>query len=346
MDRLMKKILDASGISGSEEEIAAIMREELAARCDEARIDPFGNVIARKGKGGPKVMIAAHMDEIGLMVKHVSKEGFISFIKVGGIDDRVLLAQRVVIKAAAGDILGIIGTKPPHLQKEEEKAKPVKYEDMFIDAGFPSREAALRKLEIGDPIVFEASAGVLGGDLMYGKAVDDRIGCYALIKLAERLAAPGEYYLVATTQEEVGLKGARTSSFAIDPDYAIAIDVTMGGDTPAMRERESSLKLGQGVAVTLIEASGRGVIVSAAMRRLLIDAAKRHKIAYQVDVIEGGMTDGAMIYMNRSGIPTAVLSIPTRYIHAPTGVFSMRDVDAAVELAFRAAAALAGKKKR
>ncbi len=335
MDPLLKRIIEAAGISGYEKEIAHIMCNELKKSCDEVKVDSFGNVIARKGRGKKKIMLAAHMDEIGFMVKHITKEGYIYFIKVGGIDDRVLPAQRVVIKSKKGDCVGIIGTKPPHLQKEEDKKKPLKYEDMFIDIGCSSIEEAKKRVEVGDVAIFEPNSGVLNGKLYYGKAVDDRIGCYALIKIMEKLKVDAEIYAVATGQEEVGLKGARTAAFNVSPDYAIVIDTTIAGDTPLITERESSLKLGEGVAITIIEASGRGVIVNEKIKDLLMDTARKNKIKYQVDVIDGGVTDGAMIYMNKEGVPTGVLSIPTRYIHSPTGVFNIDDVDAATKLTIK-----------
>ena len=341
MDPLLKRIIEAAGISGYEKEIAHIMCNELKKSCDEVKVDSFGNVIARKGRGKKKIMLAAHMDEIGFMVKHITKEGYIYFIKVGGIDDRVLPAQRVIIKAKKGDCVGVIGTKPPHLQKEEDKKQPLKYEDMFIDIGCSSIEEAKKKVEIGDVAIFEPNSGVLNGKLYYGKAVDDRIGCYALIKIMEKLKVDAEIYAVATGQEEVGLKGARTAAFNVSPDYAIVIDTTIAGDTPLITERESSLKLGEGVAITIIEASGRGVIVNEKIKDLLIDTAKKNKIKYQVDVIDGGVTDGAMIYMNKEGVPTGVLSIPTRYIHSPTGVFHIDDLDSAAKLTIKAIEQLA-----
>ena len=344
MDALLKRMIEASGIPGYESEIARIMQGEFKKSCDEVSIDDFGNVIARKGKGKKKIMIAAHMDEVGLMVKHITKEGYINFIKVGGIDDRVLPAQRVVVKSKKGDLIGLIGTKPPHLQKDEERKQPLKYEDMFIDIGCKNKEETEKKVEIGDAVIFEPNSGILNGKLYYGKAIDDRIGCFALIRIMEKLrttAGGAELYAVATGQEEVGLKGARTSAFRIDPDFAIAVDTTIAGDTPQITERESSLKLGGGVAITIIEASGRGVIVNEKIKDLLINTAKANKIKYQIDVIEGGMTDGAMIYMNREGVPTGVLSIPTRYIHSPTGVFNIDDVNSAVELTVKAVQRLA-----
>jgi endoglucanase len=341
MDALLKRIIESAGISGYEKEIALIMSGELKKTCDEVRTDNFGNVIAKKGKGKTKIMLAAHMDEVGLMVKFITKEGYLNFIKVGGIDDRVLPAQRVIVKAKQGDCLGIIGAKPPHLQSEEDRKKPLKHEDMFIDIGAKNQADAQKRVAIGDIAVFEPNAGTLNGKLYYGKAIDNRIGCYVLLKIMEKLNVGAHVYAVATGQEEVGLKGARTSAFGINPDYAIAIDTNIAGDTPQVTERESSLKLGEGVGVTIIEASGRGVIVSEKMRNLFIETAKKNKIKYQIAVIEGGMTDGAIIYMNQAGVETGVLSIPTRYIHSPTGVFSMDDVDAGVKLAVKAVERLA-----
>ncbi len=335
MDSLLKKILDASGVSGYEKEIAEIMKQELKKSCPEVIIDNFGNVIAKKGKGKKKIMLAAHMDEVGFLVKHINKEGFIHFIKVGGIDDRILLGQRVSIKTKKGNIRGIIGAKPPHLLKDEEAKRLVKYEDMFIDIGCKNKEEAQKKVEIADSIVFDADAGNLNANLYYGKAIDNRVGCYALIKIMEKLKVAAEVYAVATVQEEVGLKGARTSSFKINPDFAIAIDTTVAGDTPGIKETESALKLGEGVAITIIEASGRGVIVNEKVKELFIETAKASNIKYQIDVIEGGMTDGAIIYMNREGIHTGVLSIPTRYIHSSTGVFNLKDLESAVDLAVK-----------
>lgn len=335
MDSLLKKIIESAGIPGYESEVARLMFNEFKKVSADVHIDSFGNVIARKGKGKKKIMLAAHMDEVGLLVKHISKEGFISFIKVGGIDDRILPAQRVIIKAKKGDVFGIIGSKPPHLQKEEDRKQPLKYENMFIDIGCQAKEEVQKRVEVGDAVIFEPNSGVLNGKLYYGKAVDDRVGCYALIKIFEKIKAPAEIYAVATAQEEVGLKGARTSSFKINPDFAIALDTTVAGDTPQIQERESALKLGAGVAITLIEACGRGMIVNERIKNILIESARANKIKYQIDVIDGGMTDGAMIYMNREGVPTGVLSVPSRYIHSATGVFHIDDVSAAIDLAIK-----------
>jgi len=342
MDKLLKEILEASGISGYEKEITAIMVRELKKSCDEVHVDSIGNVIAKKGKGKKKIMLAAHMDEIGLMVKYISKDGFISFIKVGGIDDRVLVAQRVIVKGKKGDRVGLIGTKPPHLQSDDDRKRPLKYEDMFIDIGARSKDEAHEMgVSVGDVIIFEPNAGVLNKDLYYGKAIDNRVSCYALIEIMKKVKNGAQVFGVATTQEEVGLKGARVGAYGINPDYAIALDTNLAGDTPQVKEQESPLKLGEGTGITILEAAGRGVIVSEFMRNTLLDVAKKNKIKHQVAVIEGGMTDGAILYMNQSGVHTGVLTVPTRYIHAPTGVFSKHDLDAQIELAVKAVEALA-----
>jgi len=334
---LLERLCKTSGISGFENEVQEIMKKEFAKVCDEVEIDNFGNVIAKKGKGKKKVMIAAHMDEIGLLVKFIEKNGFLRFVKIGGIDDRVLLQQRVIVKSKKGDVLGIIGAKPPHLQKEEERKKVIKHTELFIDIGAKDDKEAKNMVEVGDPIILEPNFGKLSKDIYFGKAIDDRLGCYALIEIMKQIdIKESTIYAVATTQEEVGLKGAGVSAFKINPDHAIAIDVTIAGDTPNIKEKESNLKLGKGPAITIVEASGRGVITHPKIREILIKIAKEKNIPYQIDVIEGGMTDGAIIYKTRSGIPTGVVSIPTRYIHGPTGVFSMDDLNNTIKLVVNA----------
>ncbi len=335
MDKLLKELLMSPGISGYEESVAKIMEREFKKSCDSVKIDNFGNVTAKKGKGTKKIMIAAHMDEIGLAVKYVNNEGFIYFIKIGGIADMVLPGQRVIIKNQKGDVCGIIGTKPPHLQSPEEKKQVITHDNMFIDIGSSSKEETLKRVEIGDEIIFEPNAGILNGDIYYGKAVDNRAGCYAMLKIMEKLSVDSEVYAVATAQEEVGLKGAKTSSFCVNPDFALIIDTTIAGDVPGIEDKVSSLKLGHGIAITMIEASGRGTIVNNKIRKLMINTAKANNIKYQIDIIDGGVTDGSVIHTNREGILTGILSIPTRYLHASSSVFNIKDLESAVELAVK-----------
>ncbi|MBN2014968.1 MAG: M42 family metallopeptidase [Candidatus Altiarchaeota archaeon] len=335
---LLKQLCEAAGISGYEKNVAEVMKRELAKTCDKVEIDGFGNIIATKGKGKTTIMIAAHMDEIGLMVKHIDEKGFLNFIKIGGIDDRVLIDQRVNIRTKKGDICGIVGSKPPHLQKEEEKKKIVKHDELFIDIGAKDQREAQKMVEVGDPVIFEPNFGQLTKEVYYGKAIDNRLGCYILLKVMEGIPKniKSRIYAVGTVQEEVGLKGARVSAFKLNPDYAFAVDTTIAGDTPNIKKTESSLKIGHGPAITITEASGRGVITHPRLREFLTKTAKKYKIPYQVDVLEGGMTDGAVIYLTREGIPTGVVSIASRYIHGATGVFNMKDVENAIRLLTKA----------
>ncbi|MDR2067235.1 MAG: M42 family metallopeptidase [Endomicrobium sp.] len=340
MDNLLESLLLSDGISGYEENVAKIITNHLSKVCNSITTDNFGNVIGKFGNGNKKIMIAAHMDEIGMAVKHVSEKGYIYFIKVGGINDSILPGKIVkIINKEGKQITGVIGTKPPHLMTDEEAKQPIKHTNMFIDIGLSSKKAVLETIEIGDQIIFEPNAGVLNGDFYYGKAADNRISCYAMIKVMEKISKingfNAQVFACATAQEEVGLKGAKTSSFSINPDFALIIDTTVAGDMPGIEEKVSSLKLGEGVAITIIEASGRGTIVPQKARQLIIETAIENKIQHQIDVIDGGMTDGAIIYTNREGILTGILSIPTRYIHAPTSVFNIKDINSAVDLAVK-----------
>lgn len=336
MDALFEKLCKAHGVSGFEDDVREIMRKEFENYCDNVETDSFGNLIARKGSGKLKIMLAAHMDEIGLMVKHITKEGYISFVKIGGVDDRILLNRNVVIKAknSNNNVFGVIGSKPPHLEKKEDKEKVLKHDELFIDIGAKNEKEAKKRVSIGDTISFEPTFGNLSKNLYYGKAIDDRVGCYILLKIMEKIpkGIKNEIYAVGTAQEEIGLKGARVSAFKINPNYAFAIDVTIAGDTPQIKETESSLKLGKGPSITITEASGSGVVTHPKIRNFLIKTAKKYKIPYQEDILEGGITDGAIIYLTREGIPTGVVSVPSRYIHGPVGVFNANDVNNLIKL--------------
>jgi endoglucanase len=340
MEKLLKDLLMSDGVSGYEENVAKIMTAALSKSCESVEIDNFGNIIGKSGRGEKKIMIAAHMDEIGMIVKHINEKGFIYFIKIGGINDSILPGKTVKIINKKGEhITGIIGTKPPHLMTSEEAKRPINHDNMFIDVGLSSKDEVLKVADIGDQIIFEPAAGILNGDFYYGKAADNRISCYAMVKVMETLAKSKdlgvEIYACATVQEEVGLKGGKTSSFKVNPDFALVIDTTVAGDVPGIEEKVSALKLGKGVAITMIEASGRGTIVPQKVRKLMLEITHENNIPHQIDIIDGGMTDGAVIYTNREGILTGILSIPTRYIHAPVSVFNIKDVNSAIDLAVK-----------
>ncbi|MFH0861315.1 MAG: M42 family metallopeptidase [Candidatus Altiarchaeota archaeon] len=331
---LLSKLCNASGISGFESEVTNIMKRELSKASEEVIADSFGNIIARKGEGKTKIMLTAHMDEIGLMVKHISKEGFLSFIKIGGIDDRILINQRVVVSGKKGEVVGIIGSKPPHLQKDEERKKLIKHDELFIDIGADSEKEAAKLVSVGDPVIFYPNFGQLNKNIYYGKAIDDRLGCYIMVEIMKKLpkSLDATVYAVGTAQEEVGLKGARVSAYRLAPDYAIALDTTIAGGTPSIKETESNLKIGKGPAITITEAGGRGVVTHPKVKEILLSTAKKGKIPYQIDVLEGGMTDAAIIYLTREGIPSGSVSVPVRYIHSPSAVFDIRDVNNTIKL--------------
>jgi endoglucanase len=330
MKQLLEKLSNAYGVTGYEDEIRGMMAKELG-RVSEVEEDRFGNVIGKKGSGSPKIMLAAHMDEVGLLVKHVDENGFIKFIKMGGIDDEILPGRALKILTEKKQLPATIGFKPPHLKKEEEEKKKVKYEDLYIDTGL-DKETAQKEIQVGDPVVFDSKFFDLGENVM-GKAFDNRIGCAVLIEVMKQLKGfHGTVYGVATTQEEVGLKGARTSAYKLDPDYALSLDTTIAGDTPDIAKHESTIGMGKGPCITVVESSGRGMVPSPRVKKLLIQCAKDAGIPYQLDAWKAGMTDAAIIYMTREGVPSGGICVPARYIHSPHSIANIKDMQDAVKL--------------
>lgn len=328
---VIKRLCEAHATPGCEDEVRGIIARELGEY--EQSIDKLGNLIVRKGEGKKKLMLASHMDEIGLMVKHIDKQGFIRFTTLGGFFDQTLLNQRVIIHTKKGRVYGVIGSKPPHLMKEEERKKVVEYKDMFIDIGAGKKEEVEKAgVRIGDYITFDRDFKELINGFITGKAFDDRLGCYVLIEVLKKANPKVELYGVATVQEEVGLKGARTSAFKIYPDYAIAIDVTTTGDYPGVREEESGVKLGKGPTISIVDAKGRGLISHPKVRELLIETAEELNIPYQLEVGEGGTTDATAIHLTKEGVPSGVVSIPTRYIHSPVEVAKLEDIENTIKL--------------
>jgi putative aminopeptidase FrvX len=333
----LEKLSNASGVAGREDEVKDLMKKFLKPYVDEIHEDKLGNVITiKKGKkDSPKVMFAAHMDEIGLLVKTISNEGFLQFTKIGGIDDRILLAQKVIVYTEKGPLYGIIGSKPPHIQKEEERKKVLTYDELFIDVG-AGNEAEARKMgvKIGDPIGFDIKFAQVGKNTVIGKAFDDRAGCAVMIEAMKHLEKTEcTVYAVGTVQEEVGLRGATTAAFGIYPDVGIAIDATIAGDTPGVRESEAPIKLKKGPSLTVAD---YGLITHPKVLRLLIDAAEENKIAYQLETGLAGSTDAARISLTREGVPSGTISIPTRYIHNPTSLLNLKDAEDCAKLAVAA----------
>jgi putative aminopeptidase FrvX len=266
-----------------------------------------------------------------LMVKTITKEGFVQFAKMGGIDDRILLAQNVIIHTQEGPLQGIIGSKPPHIQKEEERKKIVTYDNLFIDIGAENlKDANKMGVKIGDPISFDVKYSEIGKELVTGKAFDDRVGCAIMIETLKQMKNPDcTIYAVGTVQEEVGLRGAATATFGVDPDVGIALDVTVAGDVPGVKEFDTSLKMGKGPVLTVADS---GLITHPKILRLLMDTAEENKIAFQLETGLPGTTDAARMSLTRQGVPSGTVSIAVRYIHSPTGMLSLKDAENSAKL--------------
>ncbi len=329
----LEKLSNACGVTGRESEVRELMIRLMTPYTDEIVVDKLENVIAiKKGKSAaPKIMLAAHMDEVGLMVKTITKDGFLQFTKMGGIDDRILPAQKVTIYSRKGIFPGIIGSKPPHIQKEEERKKIIAFDELFIDIGAESKEdATAMGVAVGDPVGFDIKYVPLGRDIVIGKAFDNRAGCVTMVE-ALKLMEKTDYTVcaVGTVQEEVGLRGAATAAFGVDPDLAIALDVTIAGDVPGVREFDTSVKMGKGPALTI---SDSGLITHPKVLRWLLDTAEEEKIPFQLETGLLGSTDAARISITRQGIPSGNISIPTRYIHSPVGMLCLKDIENSAKL--------------
>ncbi len=317
----LRSISNETGISGYETRVAQLVKDEFSKYCDSVSVDKLGNVIAlRKGKGKGKIMFAAHIDEIGLMAKCVDEDGFLRFTSVGGYDQRVLMSQEVIVHGKE-KLFGVIGLKPPHLSTPEDKDKAVKFDDLAIDLGLP-KEKAEELVKPGDLICLNMSMVELQGDMLSGKAFDDRAGVAALLvcmKSLESFSHDMDVYYVATTQEEVGLHGAKVSSYTIQPDVAIAIDVGFGR-TPDLKEYES-IELSKGPAIA------KGPNMHPAVFEGLRDVAKDNNLCHQIEVIHGySGTDAMELQIAGIGVASGLLSIPLKYMHTCVETISFKDV--------------------
>jgi endoglucanase len=334
----LEKLSNACGVTGNEAPVRELLTQLMGPYVDEVIVDRLENVIAvKKGKQGkPKIMLAAHMDEVGLMVKTVTKEGFLQFSKIGGIDDRILPAQKVVVHTKNGGAYqGVIGSKPPHIQKEEERRKVLAFDDLFIDIGAESKKAVEKMgITVGNPVAFDIKHVALNKSMVMGKAFDNRAGCLVMVETLKRLGETDcTVCAVGTVQEEAGLRGAGTAAFGVDPDVALALDVTVAGDVPGVREYDTSVRTGKGPALTV---SDSGLITHPKILRWLLDTAEEEKITIQLESGLMGSTDAARISLTRQGIPSGAISIPTRYIHSPTTMLNIQDIENSVKLAVAA----------
>jgi putative aminopeptidase FrvX len=334
-ETMLKELTEASGVSGYEGPVRGIIRRYLSEIGDISH-DKLGSLVCTKAGSAaePKVMLAAHMDECGFMAQKITKEGFIKFAPLGGWWDHVLMAQRVLIHTRNGNIIGIIGAKPPHILTEEERKKLVEKKEMYIDIGATSREEAEKAgVRVGDPIVPVSEFTVLSGGSAYlAKAADDRIGCAVFIAALQQLASdahPNTVYAVATVQEEVGLRGGRTSVDVVRPDVAFVIESGIATDLPGIAEPAARLTGGP-----MVGYSEPGMITNLKLRDLVMDVAARNNIPVQIvadtDLRYG--TDADVIHIYKSGVPTIMMAPPVRHIHSHTAIFRREDFDLAVSL--------------
>ena len=332
---LLKELCEGFGPPGHETEIAGIMKKHLRG-LGEVSMDGLGSIVCKK-KGTaeePRVMVAGHMDEVGFMVKGITAEGFIKFLPMGGWWGHVVLAQKVRIRTRKGDVIGVVGSKPPHELQDDERRKVLDLKDMFIDVGATSSFDVKKKLGIraGDPIVPEAGFEVMSNERLYlAKALDNRFGCALVVDALKKLKVarhPNTFYGVATTMEEVGLRGATTSVAAVKPNVAIAVDVGIAHDTPGTMG-EGDEKLGAGVGILVYDAT---LIPNVRLRDLAIDICEKQKITYHLGTVERGGTDAGRFHIYNTGVPSLVVYIATRYIHSHSTIMDRKDYDAAVKL--------------
>ena len=330
--KFLKELCENVGISGYEHTVVNSIINEFKPLTDEIQIDKLGSLIAvsRGNKDtNIKIMLAAHMDEIGLMVKDIDKNGFIKFTNIGGIDSRTLLAQEVLIHGKEC-LFGVIGAKPPHLSNPSERNDAIKMKDLSIDVGL-KKEAVEKLVEVGDLISIKRNFINLQGNWVSGKALDDRAGVVAMFECAKELSKlkhEADVYYVSTVQEEVGLRGALTSTYKINPDIGIAIDVGFGA-TPEL-PKEDVLEMGKGPAITL------GGNIHPTLRKHLVEIAKEYNIKFQTEIEAGPTgTDARAMQITRAGVPTLLLSLPLRYMHTSVETIDMDDIKACGQLLAR-----------
>lgn len=335
--QMFKDLTDANGIAGNERAPREVMKKYIAPYADTVETDNLGSVIAKKigDENGPKIVVAGHLDEVGFMVTQIDDKGFIKFQTVGGWWSQVMLAQRVTITTRKGDeVIGVIGSKPPHILPADVRNKVVDIKDMFIDIGAASKDEVLEwGIRPGDMVTPYFEFNVMKNDkYLLAKAWDNRIGCAIAIDVMKSLQNekhPNILYSVGNVQEEVGLRGAKTTTHKIQPDIGFAVDVGVAGDTPGVTAKESTSKMGAGPQIVVYDAS---MVSHRGLREFVLDVADEHNIPYQFEAMAGGGTDAGSIHVTANGVPALSIGIATRYIHSHAGILHRDDYDNAVKL--------------
>jgi putative aminopeptidase FrvX len=331
--RLLRTLSNAFGPSGNEEQVRGILRAELEPCTDEVRVDKLGNIFFHHhGKEGfPRIMLSAHMDEVGVLVTFIENEGFLRFETLGGIPSNTLPGQRILFRGERVELKGIVGTKPPHIMTPDEQNKVIPVEDLFIDIGAESLDRAKEKgADIGLMGVFDVEFTELGEGYVRGKALDDRAGCAVLVEVFKALKdSPYNFVAVGSVQEELGMRGARTAAWQIDPDYGLALEGTFAADVPGTRPDRTSAKLRGGPVVTIMD---RTVLTHPIVLKTLINAGRERGIPFQFKKVPVGGTDAGAIHLTKAGVPSGTVALPCRYIHGPAAIAHVDDLKNTVSL--------------
>ncbi len=328
----LRRLLDAPGPSGYEQPPAKLWRTEAEAFADDVGRDVTGNSYARlRNEGGPKVIVAGHVDEIGFVITDVDPEGFLWFAPIGGWDDQVVIGQRLRIAGRGGDVVGVIGKKAAHLLRKEDRERPTELRDLWIDIGAKDRADARTCVDVGDPAVIDAAFVQLTDDLCAARSMDNRVGAFVALEAARRLAQDrpaADLYAVATSQEETSFAGAFTASFQLAPRVAIAVDVTHATDYPGVdKRRHGDYRLGGGPVLS------RGASVSEVVFELLAATAEAEGIPYSIEAASRDTrTDAEAIFNAHRGVATALVSVPNRYMHSPNEMIALEDLDRTARL--------------
>jgi endoglucanase len=332
---LLRDLTDAPGISGDEGGARQVMARYLKEFA-KLSSDKLGSLIGVKegSSSSPRVLVAGHLDEIGFMVKEITEEGYIKFLPVGGWWGHVALGQRVWVMSSSGPVLGVVGSRPPHILSPKDREKVLEISDMYIDVGAMEKYDVKKKLgiSVGDTIVPDSKFAIMNNRRMYmAKAFDNRVSCAIAIEILKRFQKtthPNAIYVIGTAQEEIGSRGARTAAYQVDPDVAIIVDVSIARDNPP-NKFDVAEKFGGGPAILVYDA---GMIPNQKLRRLVVRTAEENRIPYHLTSMERGGTDGAEIHKSRSGVPSIVIGIPTRYIHSHNSMIYRGDYDNTIKL--------------
>ena len=324
----IKALSKLNGVSGDEDQVRNWIISQIAPYC-QYQVDNLGNIIClKKGMIIPnkKLMISAHMDEVGLIVTNVTEDGLLKFATVGGVDDRVILGRAVNLYRSG--LTGVIGTKAFHQQSSKERETTVKAEDMFIDIGASSKEEALEKVRLGDSVSFLGDCGEFGEGFLKGKALDDRIGCALLIKMIQSKLKYDTYFVFAV-QEEIGLRGAKAAAYSVDPDLAIVVEATTAADLSGVPEEKKVCRLGQGAVVGFMD---RGTIYNKELYDIAFALSHKYGIPCQTKTMVAGGNDAGAIHTSRGGVKTIAVSVPCRYLHSPYCVVKKEDVESTAKM--------------